>query len=157
MKILLQKQNRNYFKKIHYQLFNNHSTELSPSSEIDNIIQDEEGIFKKNPTVGLPEVSRLINATISKRQGDHRMYSFLEKKKCYIKRKMDSLWTPITWWIVLWSNKLINFKKYFFTKYFFLLFICNIYYSIYFINNITICTTFTITDNDVNNTIYKNR
>ena len=91
MKILLQKQNRNYFKKIHYQLFNNHSTELSPSSEIDNIIQDEEGIFKKNPTVGLPEVSRLINATISKRQGDHRMYSFLEKKKCYIKRKMDSL------------------------------------------------------------------
>ena len=46
MKILLQQQNRNYFKKIHYQLFNNHSAELSPSSEIDNIIQDEEVIFK---------------------------------------------------------------------------------------------------------------
>ena len=37
-------------------------------------------IFKKNPTVGLPEVSRLINSAISKRQGDQKKHSFLEKK-----------------------------------------------------------------------------
>ena len=71
---------KNYFKKIHHQLFNNQSIELSSSSEIDNIIQEGEVIFKKNPTVGLPEVSRLINSAISKRQGDQRKHSFLEKK-----------------------------------------------------------------------------
>ena len=48
---------------------------------IDNIIQEGEVIFKKNPTVGLPEVSRLINSAISKRQGDQRKHSFLKKKK----------------------------------------------------------------------------
>ena len=46
--------------------------ELSSSSEIRNIIQEEEVIFKKNPTVDLPEVSRLIDSAISKRQGDQR-------------------------------------------------------------------------------------
>ena len=61
-------------------LFNNQSTELSSSSEIDNIIQEGEEIFKKNPTVGLPEVSKLIDSTISKRQEDQRKHSFLEKK-----------------------------------------------------------------------------
>ena len=61
---------KNYFKKIHHQLFNNQSIELSSSSEIDNIIQEGEVIFKKNPTVGLPEVSKLIDSAISKRQGD---------------------------------------------------------------------------------------
>ena len=54
--------------------------ELSSSSEIRNIIQEEEVIFKKNPTVDLPEVSRLIDSAISKRQGDQRKQSFLEKK-----------------------------------------------------------------------------
>ena len=78
------------FKKIHHQLFNNQSTELSSSSEIDNIIQEGEVIFKKNPTVGLPEVSKLIDSAISKRQGDQRKHSFLEKKKS-IKGKVDSL------------------------------------------------------------------
>ena len=34
----------------------------------------------KNSTVDLPEVSRLINSVISKRQGDQRKLSFLEKK-----------------------------------------------------------------------------
>ena len=51
--------------------------ELRLSSEIGNIIQEGEVIFKKNPTVGLPEVSRLINSAISKRQGDQRKHSFL--------------------------------------------------------------------------------
>ena len=49
-------------KKIHHQLLNSQS------------------IFKKTPTVGLQEVSRLINLAIKKRQGDQRKHSFLEKK-----------------------------------------------------------------------------
>ena len=64
--------------QIHHHLFNNQSLELSSLSEIDNIIQEEEEIFKKNPTVGLPEVSKLIDSTIDKRQGDQRKHSFLE-------------------------------------------------------------------------------
>ena len=63
------------------------SIKLSSSSEIDNIIQEGEVIFKKNPTVGLPEVSKLIDSAISKRQGDQRKHSFLEKKYS-IKGKM---------------------------------------------------------------------
>ena len=47
---------------------------------MDNISLEGELIFKKNLTVGLPEVSRLIDSTISKRQGDQRKHSFLEKK-----------------------------------------------------------------------------
>ena len=78
---------KNYFKKIHHQLFNNQSNELSSSSEIDNIIQEGEVIFKKNPTVGLPEVSKLIDSAISKRQGDRRKHSFLERKKILHKRE----------------------------------------------------------------------
>ena len=50
------------------------------SSQIGNIIQEGEVMFKKNPTVGLSEVSRLIDSAIRKRQGDQRKYSFLEKK-----------------------------------------------------------------------------
>ena len=57
-------------KKIHYHLFNNQSLELSSLGEIDNIIQEEEEIFKKKPTVDLPEVSKLIESAIRKRQGD---------------------------------------------------------------------------------------
>ena len=60
MPYILQQQNKNYFKKIHHQLFNNHPIELSSSSEIDNIIQEGKVIFKKNATVDLQEVSRLI-------------------------------------------------------------------------------------------------
>ena len=76
------KQKKNYFKKIHHQLFNNQSIELNSSSEIDNIVQEEEEevIFKKKSTVGLPEVSQLIESAISKRQGDQRKHSFLEEK-----------------------------------------------------------------------------
>ena len=62
------------------------SIELSSSSEIDNIIQEGEVIFKKNPTVGLPEVSKLTDSAISKRQGDQRKHSFLEKKVLHIKQ-----------------------------------------------------------------------
>ena len=40
-----------------------------------------EVIFRKNPTVGLPEVSKLISLAISKRQGEQKKHSFLEKKK----------------------------------------------------------------------------
>ena len=71
---------KNYFNKIHHQLFNNQSIELSSSSETDNIIQEGNVIFKKKPTLGLPEVSNLIDSAISKRQGDQRKHSFLEKK-----------------------------------------------------------------------------
>ena len=68
-------------KKIHHQLFNNQSIELSSSSEIENIIQEEEVIFKKNPTVVLPEVSnRLIDSAMSKRQGDQREYDIQKKE-----------------------------------------------------------------------------
>ena len=47
---------------------------------IHNIIQEGEVIFKKNPTVGLSEVSKLIDSVISKRQEYQRKHSFLEKK-----------------------------------------------------------------------------
>ena len=67
--------------------------ELSSSSEFDNIIQEEEVIFKKNAAVGLPEVSKLTDSAVSKRQGDQRKHSFLEEKNS-IKGKMDLLWTP---------------------------------------------------------------
>ena len=116
IKILLQQWNKNYFKKIYHQLFNNQSVELSSSSEIDNIIQEGEVIFKKNPTVGLPEVSKLIDSAISKRQGDQRKQFSWEK----ILHERENGFTMntqkhyITWWFVLWSNVLINFTKYFF-------------------------------------------
>ena len=71
----------NYFKKIHHHLFNNQSLEFISLSEIDNIIQEEEEIFKRNSTVGLPEVSKLIDSAISKTQRDRRKHSFLERKK----------------------------------------------------------------------------
>ena len=74
-------------KKIYRQLFNNQSIELSSSIDIDNIIQEGEVIFKKNPTVGLPEVSKLIDSVISKRQGDRRKHSFLKSKKILHKRE----------------------------------------------------------------------
>ena len=70
IKVLLQQWNKNYFKKIHHQLFNNQSIELRLSSEIDHIIQEGEVVFKKNPTLGFPEVSKLIESAMSKRQGD---------------------------------------------------------------------------------------
>ena len=78
---------KTYFKKILYHLFNNQSLELSSLSEIDNIIEEEEEIFKKTPTVGLPEVSKLTDSAISKRQGDRRKHSFLERKKILHKRE----------------------------------------------------------------------
>ena len=57
------------------------SIDLNSSNEIDNIIQKGEVIFKKNPIVGLPEVSKLIDSAINKRQRDQRKHSFLEDKK----------------------------------------------------------------------------
>ena len=60
-------------KKIHHQLFNNQSIELSSSSEIDSIIQK----------VDLAEVSKLIGSAISKKQRDQKKHSFLEKKKLH--------------------------------------------------------------------------
>ena len=67
-------------EKIYHQRFNNQSIELTSSSEIDNIIQDEEVIFLKNPTVGLRKISKLIDSALSRIQGDQRKHSFVEKK-----------------------------------------------------------------------------
>ena len=44
-------------------------------------------MFKKNPTVGLLEVSKLIDSAISKTQGDRRKHIFLERKKILHKRE----------------------------------------------------------------------
>ena len=57
----------------------NYFIEFSPSSEIGNIIQEGEVIFKKKTTVSLLEEPKLIDSVISKRQGDQRKHSFLEK------------------------------------------------------------------------------
>ena len=43
----------------------------------------ERSNFQENPTIGLLEVSRLIESLISKRQGDKKKHSFLEKKKIH--------------------------------------------------------------------------
>ena len=74
----------NYFKKIRHQLFNNKSIESSSSREIDNIIQEGEVIFKKKEsTIDLRVVSRLIDSAISKRQRDQGKHNFLKKKILY--------------------------------------------------------------------------
>ena len=70
----------NYFKKIDHPLFNNQSIELSSSSENDNIIQEGEVIFKKKSTVRLPDVSKLTDSVMRKRQEDQSKHSFLEKE-----------------------------------------------------------------------------
>ena len=44
-------------------------------------------IFKKKPTLGLPEVSNLIDSATGKRQGDQRKHSFLEKNNTLKKGK----------------------------------------------------------------------
>ena len=44
-------------------------------------------MFKKKVTVGLPEVSKLIDSVKSKRQGNQRKHSFLEKKILHKKGK----------------------------------------------------------------------
>ena len=66
-------------------------TELSSSSEIDNITQKGEVIFKKNPRVGLPKVSKLIHSAITKRQGDQRKHIFMRKKTLH---KRENGFTP---------------------------------------------------------------
>ena len=93
---------KNYFKKIHHLLFNNQSIKLSSSSKIDKIIQEEEVVFKKTHIVSLPEVSKLIDKVISKRQGDQRKHSFLEKKILHKRENGFTINTKkhhITWWI----------------------------------------------------------
>ena len=73
--------------------------------------------FQENSTAALREVSELIDSAISKREGDQRKHTFLEKK---IRHKRENGFTMntqkyhITWWFVLWSNRLINFTKYYF-------------------------------------------
>ena len=57
------------------------SIELSSSSEIDNIIQEGEVIFKKNPTVGLPEVSKLIDSAIKRDKVAEGNTAFSRKKR----------------------------------------------------------------------------
>ena len=60
---------QNSFTTIKQKLFQENSSsapqqsiELSSSSETDNIIQEGEIISKKTPTVGLPEVSKLVDS-----------------------------------------------------------------------------------------------
>ena len=53
---------------------------LSSSGETENIIQEGEVIFRKNSTVDLPEVSKLIDSAIRKRQGGQRKQCFHEKQ-----------------------------------------------------------------------------
>ena len=65
--------------------------QLSSSSVVENIIQEGEVTFKKNPTVALPGVSKVTDSVISKRQGDQRKPSSLERTKNCIKGKMDSI------------------------------------------------------------------
>ena len=72
--------NENYFKKIHHRLLDNQSIQFSSSSRINNILQEREVIFKKNPTVGSPEVSKMIDSAISKRRGKQRKHRFRENK-----------------------------------------------------------------------------
>ena len=43
-------------------------------------MEDGEVIFKKNPTLGFPEVSRLTDSAITKKKGDQKKHRFLEKK-----------------------------------------------------------------------------
>ena len=73
---------------------NNQSIKLSSSSKTDNIIQVGEVIFKKNPIVSLPEISKLIDSAIRKRQGDQRKHKFVEKK---ILDKKENAFTMNTW------------------------------------------------------------
>ena len=56
------------------------------------IIQEGEVIFKKNPTVGLPEVSRLIDSAIETRRPKESQFSW--EKKYSMKGEVDSLQTP---------------------------------------------------------------
>ena len=85
----------NSFSTIKYELFEkNSSSALQQSVNWIKFINRDwqyysrgKVIFKKNPKVGLPKVSRVINSAISKRQGDQRKY--------FIKGKIESLWTPI--------------------------------------------------------------
>ena len=97
---------------MHHRLFNNQLVELSSSSEIDNITPEVwEVISKKNPTVGLPEVSNLIDSAISKRQGDRGNMVFLRKRILNKKENGFTMKTQkyyFTWWILLWSNQLIK-------------------------------------------------
>ena len=76
---------QNSFTTVKQKLFQENSSSALQQSikwiiQSNNIIQGGEVIFKKNPTEGLSEVSRLINSAISKRQGDQRKHSFLEKR-----------------------------------------------------------------------------
>ena len=54
-KFFYNKKNKNYFKENHHQLFNNQSSELSSSNEVENIIQEGKVIFKKKSTLILTE------------------------------------------------------------------------------------------------------
>ena len=44
-------------------------------------------ILKKNPTIGLPGAYMLNDSEISKRQGDQKKHSFVEKKEILHKRE----------------------------------------------------------------------
>ena len=66
----LQQKNKNYFKKF------------------DHFIQEGEVIFKKNAIVGLPEVSKLTELMMSKRQEDLLYVTRMTQKK---KKRLNRL------------------------------------------------------------------
>ena len=80
---------KNKIKIISRNFIINHLIELRLSSEIDNIIQEGEIIFKESPALGLPEVSKLIDSAISNRQGGQRKHSYFEKKNIIHKRENE--------------------------------------------------------------------
>ena len=62
-------------------------------------------MFKENVTAGFPEVSKLIDSAVSKKQEDQMKYSFFSEKK--ILHESENRFTMNTWkyhitsWIVL--------------------------------------------------------
>ena len=89
----IQLNSQNIFFAISKLFYNNkiklaiQSIELNSLSENDNIFQEGEVVLKKNPILGLPEVSKLIGSVMTKRQGHRRKQSLLEKKKILHKRE----------------------------------------------------------------------
>ena len=49
---------------------------------------------RKTPYLSVTNYVSMIDSVISKRQGDRRKHSFLDRKKYCIKGKMESLWAP---------------------------------------------------------------
>ena len=80
---------KNKIKIISRKFIINDLIELRSSSDIDNIIQEGEIIFKESPALALPEVSKLINSAINSRQGGQRKHSYFDKKNIIHKKENE--------------------------------------------------------------------